>query len=80
MTKPPKDIGASVRSRLLHLARKRGEDFQLLLTRYANEQLITANRLLPPAPPPWRGSGSHPHTLRSGINKTKDSGPTNTAS
>lgn len=36
----PKDIGASVRARLLHLARERGDDFQLLLTRYANERLL----------------------------------------
>lgn len=36
----PKDIGASVRARLLHLARTRGEDFQLLLTRYVNERLL----------------------------------------
>ena len=40
MTKPPKDIGASVRARLLRLARERGEDVQLLLTRYANERLL----------------------------------------
>ena len=40
MTKSPKDIGASVRARLLHLARERGEDFQLVLTRYANERLL----------------------------------------
>ncbi len=41
MTKPPpKDIGASVRARLLRLARERGEDFQLVLTRYANERLL----------------------------------------
>ncbi len=40
MTKAPKDIGASVRARLLRLARARGEDFQLLLTRYANERLL----------------------------------------
>jgi hypothetical protein len=37
---PPKDIGASVRARLLRLARERGEDFQLVLTRYANERLL----------------------------------------
>lgn len=36
----PKDVGASVRARLLHLARTRGEDFQLLLTRYVNERLL----------------------------------------
>lgn len=40
MTKSPKDIGASVRARLLQLARERGEDFQLVLTRYANERLL----------------------------------------
>lgn len=40
MTKSPKDVGASVRARLLRLARERGEDFQLLLTRYANERLL----------------------------------------
>ena len=42
MTKPPppKDIGASVRARLLNLARARGEDVQLVLTRYANERLL----------------------------------------
>lgn len=37
---PPKDTGASVRRRLLELSRERGEDFQLLLTRYANERLL----------------------------------------
>ncbi len=40
MKKPPADIGASVRARLLRLAREQGEDFQLLLTRYANERLL----------------------------------------
>ena len=40
MTKVPKDVGASVRARLLRLARDRGEDFQLVLTRYANERLL----------------------------------------
>jgi len=37
---PLQDIGASVRARLLRLARERGEDFQLVLTRYANERLL----------------------------------------
>jgi hypothetical protein len=37
---PPKDIGASVRARLARLSRERGEDFQLVLTRYANERLL----------------------------------------
>lgn len=40
MTRPPTDIGASVRARLLRLARERGEDFQLVLTRYAGERLL----------------------------------------
>ena len=40
MTSDPKDVGASVRARLLRLARERGEDFQLVLTRYANERLL----------------------------------------
>ncbi len=40
MTKPPKHIAASVRARLLRLAQERGEDFQLLLVRYANERLL----------------------------------------
>lgn len=37
---PPRDLGASVRARLLRLARGQGEDFQLVLTRYANERLL----------------------------------------
>lgn len=40
MTKAPRDIAASVRARLLLLAKSRGEDFQLVLTRYANERLL----------------------------------------
>ncbi len=40
MTRIPKDIGASVRARLLLRSRSRGEDFQLLLLRYANERLL----------------------------------------
>lgn len=40
MTKKPKDIAASVRARLLALAKKRGEDFQLVLIRYVNERLL----------------------------------------
>jgi predicted nucleotidyltransferase component of viral defense system len=38
--RPLKNIGTSVRARLLHLAHERGDDFQLLLTRYANERLL----------------------------------------
>lgn len=37
---PPKDVAASVRARLLHLARQRNEDFQLVLTRYASERML----------------------------------------
>src|SRR5690606_20756858 len=33
-------VGASVRARLLARARERKEDFQLVLTRYANERLL----------------------------------------
>ncbi len=38
--KQPRDVAASVRDRLLNLARERGEDFQLMLTRYAVERLL----------------------------------------
>jgi hypothetical protein len=37
MAKGPLDMGASVRARLLNLARERGQVFDLLLTRYALE-------------------------------------------
>lgn len=40
MTKAPRDIGASVRTRLMNLARERGQAFDLLLTRYALERLL----------------------------------------
>jgi hypothetical protein len=40
MTDRPKNIAASVRARLQRLAEQRREDFQLLLTRYANERLL----------------------------------------
>lgn len=40
MTKKPRDIGASVRARLLNLSRKRAQPFDLLLTRYALERLL----------------------------------------
>lgn len=36
----PRDIAASVRQKLLNQARKKKEDFQLLLTRYALERLL----------------------------------------
>lgn len=40
MSKPVTNIAASVRQRLLNLARQRNEDFGLLLTRYALERLL----------------------------------------
>lgn len=40
MTKVPTNIGASVRARLLKLAKERREDYQLLLTSYANERFL----------------------------------------
>lgn len=36
----PKNLAASVQARLLNVARQRGEDFQLVLTRYALERLL----------------------------------------
>ena len=35
-----RNLAASVRQRLLNLARERSEDFNHLLTRYANEHLL----------------------------------------
>lgn len=35
-----RDVGASVRARLLNLARQKGQALDLLLTRYANERLL----------------------------------------
>lgn len=40
MVKSSRNIGASVRARLLNLARERGQAFDLLLTRYALERLL----------------------------------------
>ena len=40
MTKVPTNIGASVRGRLLKRSKEGREDYQLLLTRYANERLL----------------------------------------
>ena len=40
MTKPLKEVGSSVRAKLLQLAKKRGDDFQLVLLRYVNERLL----------------------------------------
>src|ERR1700730_5256942 len=40
MRKPLRNIGASVRSRLLNLAKERNQPFDLLLTRYVLERLL----------------------------------------
>ena len=40
MTKPLKNMGTSVRTKLLQLAKRRGDDFQLVLLRYVNERLL----------------------------------------
>lgn len=45
--KKPRDVGASVRARLLTLARQKGQAFDLLLTRYANERLLHRLSLSP---------------------------------
>jgi hypothetical protein len=36
----PRNMGASVRARLLNLARQRNQPFELLLTRYVLERLL----------------------------------------
>jgi hypothetical protein len=40
MRKPLRNIGASIRARLLNLAKKRNQPFDLLLTRYVLERLL----------------------------------------
>ncbi len=40
MARQRRDIGVSVRARLLTLAREKGQAFDLLLTRYATERLL----------------------------------------
>ena len=40
MTEGIKDVGASVRARLLSIARQREQTFDLVLTRYAIERLL----------------------------------------
>jgi hypothetical protein len=40
MRKPLRNIGASVRARLLNLAKERNQPFELLLTRYVLERLL----------------------------------------
>ena len=40
MTKEVKNVAASVRARLLKLSRERGENFDLVLTKYALERML----------------------------------------
>lgn len=40
MTKPPKDLGASIQAKLRNLAKVRGDDVQLLLTQFVLERLL----------------------------------------
>jgi predicted nucleotidyltransferase component of viral defense system len=40
MRKPPQNVGASVRARLLNLSKERNEPFEFLLTQYALERLL----------------------------------------
>ena len=49
MTRKPTNIGASVRARLLAKAKERGDDFNLVLLRYANERLLYRLALSPHA-------------------------------
>jgi hypothetical protein len=49
MTKPPTNLPASVRDRLLQLSRQQGEDFMLTLTRYAVERFLYRLSLSPHA-------------------------------
>ena len=39
-TERPSNVAASVRQRLLNLARERGDEFQFILTRYAIERVL----------------------------------------
>ena len=40
MAKPPTNIAASVRARLLNLARQTNQPFDVLLTRFVHERLL----------------------------------------
>lgn len=40
MTRPPKDLGASIRARLLNLQREGGTRFETLLVAYGLERLL----------------------------------------
>jgi hypothetical protein len=41
MAKPPTNIAASVRARLLNLARRTNQPFDVLLTRFVHERLLS---------------------------------------
>jgi predicted nucleotidyltransferase component of viral defense system len=45
--RPPQNVAASVRQRLLNLPRERGEEFQFVLNRYASERLLHRLSLSP---------------------------------
>ena len=45
MAKEIKNLGASVRARLLRISKEKGQNFDLILTRYAIERLLY--RLVP---------------------------------
>ena len=47
MPEKPRNVGASVRQRLLNLAHERGQPLELLLTRYALERLLHRLSLSP---------------------------------
>ncbi len=59
---PKRDLSASVKQRLLTLARDRSEQFQHILIRYAIERLLyRLSRSLMPGPPRvWRSSSPNP--------------------
>ena len=49
MAKPPKDIAASVRQRLLNLARQEGQVFDVVLVAFGLERLVYRLRVVPSA-------------------------------
>ena len=59
----PTNRAASIRQRLLNLAKSRGEEFQRILTRYALERLLQRRRHLRHLHPPQHPA-PHPHPHR----------------
>jgi hypothetical protein len=49
MVREPRNIGASVRARLLNLAQRKGQTFELVLTRFAVERALYRLSLTDPA-------------------------------